>query len=221
MTIKRQKHVETLKQALVDSGREMVQSGLVVGTWGNISARIPGSDQFVITPSGMGYLAITPDDLVVLDLRGEVVAGTRPPSSEFMLHLRLYQNRPEAHAVMHTHSIFATAHAVAGVAIPASVEDLAMINGGGVAVAPYALPGTEELANNAVRTMGDSWAVLLANHGMVGMGRNLAETMRVCQLVEKSAHINLMATSLGRPSVLATEAVASLRHKYLYSYSQQ
>ena len=194
----------------------MYRSGLVAGTWGNISARIPGTDMFVITPSGKNYLKTDPEDLVIMNLGGQTVDGNLKPSSEFHLHLLCYRARAEIQAVVHTHSIYASAHAVARVPIPASVEDLAMIVGGDVQVAPYALPGTEELAENAVSALGDRWAVLLANHGVVGMGRSVDEAMMVCQIIEKAAHINIMARTLGQTFHLESQDVHLLRNAYFH-----
>ncbi|HEX3015681.1 MAG TPA: class II aldolase/adducin family protein [Desulfobacteria bacterium] len=209
------------KQAVIKAGRTMFSSGLVVGTWGNLSARVPDTDTFVITPSGRNYLDLKPDDLVVMDLDGQVVSGTLKPSSEFHLHLLLYRARTEVGSVVHTHSMYASAHAVARRTIPVNVEDLAMIVGGEVRVAPYALAGTEELAENAVKSMQDSWAVLLANHGVVGVGRDIEEAMLVCQIVEKSAKINLAAQALGQAYVIDNAHVKTLRDKYLFHYGQK
>lgn len=218
MTPIEDKDLVTIKNAVLRTGTEMLQGGLVVGTWGNISARIPGRDLFVITPSGRGYLDITPDDLVVMNLAGEIVEGNCKPSTEYQLHLCIYRARAEIQAVVHTHSIFASAHAVTRSSIPACVEDQAMIIGGEVKVATYALPGTEQLARNAVDALGNRWAVLLANHGAVGAGRTLKEAMLVCQMVEKSAQINTAARLLGQPTELEAKDVNVLRQAYLNGY---
>lgn len=209
--------LHAVKEVVVQVGREMLRSGLVVGTWGNVSARVPGG--FVITPSGKGYLETEASDLVVMDLEGKVLQGSKP-SSEYHLHLHIYRARADIQAVVHTHSIYASAHAAARVPIPVSIEDLAMVNGGAVEVAEYALPGTEDLARNAVRALKERWAVLLANHGVAGGGRSVREAMLACQMVEKSAQINLMARSLGQPFELDREDVELMRRNYLASYGQ-
>ncbi len=209
--------VHAVKEMVVQAGREMLRNGLVVGTWGNISARVPGG--FVITPSGKNYLELETGDLVLMDLEGQVLEGSKP-SSEYHLHLQVYRARADIEAVIHTHSVYASAHAAARVRIPASIEDLAMVVGGAVEVAAYALPGTEELARNVVMSMSDRWAVLLANHGVVGGGRSVREAMLVCQMVEKSAHINLMARSLGQPFELDREDAEQMRRNYLASYGE-
>ena len=210
-----------LREEVIRAGQGLLRSGLVVGTWGNLSVRVPGSDTFLITPSGKSYLDITPQDLVLMNLAGEIVEGCCKPSSEYHLHLFIYRVRTEIQAVVHTHSIYASAHAVSRVSIPACVEDQAMIIGGELKVANYALPGTAELARNAVDALGERWAVLLANHGMVGAGRSLAEAMLVCRLVEKSAHINIAARLLGQPVELGDEDVKELRNSYLSAYGNE
>ncbi|HWJ03329.1 MAG TPA: class II aldolase/adducin family protein [Verrucomicrobiae bacterium] len=220
MTVINGSKLSKAKNSVLKAGQEMFRSGLVVGTWGNISARIPCADMFVITPSGKNYLELGLADLVVMDLNGNIIEGELKPSSEFHLHQYFYRARPEINAVVHTHSIFASAYAVARTVIPANIEDLAMIVGGDVPVAQYALPGTEELAENAVTAMGERWSVLLANHGVVGVGRTLDEAMTVCQIVEKTAHINLMTKNLGQSYELSQGDIQRLRDAY-FVYGQK
>ncbi|MBC7323873.1 MAG: class II aldolase/adducin family protein, partial [Moorella sp. (in: Bacteria)] len=144
-------------------GRRLVEERLVVGTWGNISIREDDGQLFVITPSGMPYECIKPEDTVIVNFAGEVVEGDRKPSTETPLHSAIYQARPDVGAVVHTHSTYAGACAVARVPLPPITEDLVQIAGGGVDVAEYALPGSTQLAENALRALGDKNAVLLAN----------------------------------------------------------
>ncbi|MFZ5754512.1 MAG: class II aldolase/adducin family protein, partial [Bacillota bacterium] len=115
------------KEELIHTGKELVDLGLVAATWGNISIRLPKNQGVLITPSGMDYYNINPEDLVVLDLQGKVLEGERKPSSEKLLHLTIYRHRPDVQAVVHTHSPYATAYAVVRKPIPALVEDLAQI----------------------------------------------------------------------------------------------
>lgn len=211
----------SLTQELLQTGREMLASGLVAGTWGNLSVWDEARQGFWITPSGMDYLTLTGDDLVLLDAKGRVLKGERKPSSESMLHAYIYEQRPDVKGIIHTHSVYATAHAVTGAEIPALVEDLAQIVGGAVATAAYEFPGTLELGVAAVRALGQKSAVLLANHGLVGVGPTLKEALKVCQIVEKAAHINLMARLLGTPVLLDQEDIDKMRYGYLHSYGQR
>jgi len=206
-----------MRQAVVDTGRQMIQRGLVAGTWGNISVRSSGGEQIAITPSGRPYDQLTFEDIVVVDPAGQVLSGQRP-SSELALHLAIYRARTDVRAIVHTHSLYATACAVAGKAIPASLEEMVQAVGGAVQVATYALPGTLELANHAVAALSDRSAVLLANHGVAACGPSLAEALLVAELVEKAAHIHVVAEQLGGARELSDEDVALMRRFYLEHY---
>jgi L-fuculose-phosphate aldolase len=146
--------------------------------------------------------------------------GSRP-SSELPLHLAIYAARPDVYAIVHTHSLYATACAVAGTAIPPCLEELVQVVGGGVEVADYALPGTAELAQNTVIALGDRTAALLSNHGAVACGPSLKEAMLVAELVEKAAHIHAIAGQLGGSRRLDDEDVKMMRRFYVEKYRQQ
>jgi len=210
-----------LKEELLTTGRELVRTGLVVGTWGNLSAWDEEKGGFWITPSGMDYLTVTAADLVLVGLDGAVLEGCRKPSSETLLHRAIYRGRPDVRGIVHTHSVYATAHAVCREALPGIVEDLVQIVGGSVEVAAYAAPGSTALAEAAVEALGARSAVFLANHGLVGVGPNLAEALKVCQVVEKSAHIYAVARQLGQPFILQAEDIRAMRKGYLEHYGQR
>lgn len=211
---------EKVREQVARYGLRMASCGLVAGTWGNISARVPKEELFVVTPSGLPYTELAGKDMVVLNMRGEVVDGEHRPSSEYMLHCAIYQARPDVNAIMHTHSLYASALAVARKPIPPILEDLVQMVGGGVPIAPYARAGTPELAQVTAATLGSLGAVLLANHGAVGVGRTLEEALIVCQIVEKSACVYLWANLIGEAVPLAPEEVSSLREYYLLDYGQ-
>ncbi len=210
-----------LRKALLTVGKNLITSGLVVGTWGNISAWDSQHEGFWITPSGMNYLTLTEKDLVLVNRQGKVIEGFRKPSSESLMHLAIYNKRSDVLGIVHTHSVYATAHAVARVAIPSIVEDLAQIVGGDVEVATYHLTGTQELADVASVALTDKNAVLLANHGVVGVGRDLEEALKACQVVEKAAQIHALSRLLGTPMPLSSEDVDLMRHGYLETYGQR
>lgn len=211
---------EKIREQVARYGLRMASCGLVAGTWGNLSARVPKEELFVITPSGLPYSELAGKDMVVLNLQGEVVEGEHRPSTEYLLHQAIYQARPDVNAIVHTHSIYASALAVARQPIPPILEDLVQMVGGGVPVAPYARAGTPELAKVAAETLGSLGAVLLANHGVVGVGRTLEEALVVCQIVEKSANVYIWASLAGEPVSLAAEEIKALRENYLQSYGQ-
>lgn len=209
-----------LANKIIDTGKELLASGLVVGTWGNISVILPDGSGYLITPSGMDYDLLTEDDLVYMDLTGNVMQGRRKPSSEFHLHQEIYKVRSDIKAIVHTHSLYASAFAVTRTSIPPIVEDIAQLNGGPVEVADYALPGTEELARKAAKALKNRFAVILANHGMVGTGRDIAEAVKVCRLVEKTAQIMIYAQNIGQPVTLSGADVAFMHNFFLTSYGQ-
>lgn len=211
---------QELCQAVIDYAHQMMDKGLIAGTWGNISVRIPNSELIAITPSGRDYRTLAVEDIAIVNLQGEWVGGRYKPSSELPLHLAVYRAREDVGALIHTHSIYASACAAARVAIPAIIEDVAMMNGGDIEVAGYAANGSADLARNCTDALGDRQAVLLANHGMLGCGSNLKEAMTMCELVEKTAHIYITAKSLGGAVELDRDDVLRMRSQYLAHYRQ-
>ncbi|MGE5509494.1 MAG: class II aldolase/adducin family protein [Chitinophagales bacterium] len=208
-----------LRQQIVDTGKYLVERGLVVGTAGNISARL-GEHRFVVTPSGMDYHRFGPDDLCVVDwLTGEIV-GSRRPSIETGLHAAVYRNRPDVWAVVHTHSLFATAVAASRRELPCILDAMALQFGGGVPVAKYGIPGSRQLADQAVWALGKRGAVLLANHGVVAVGRDLKDALSGAELVERAAQIMVYASSVGKAVPLDPEEVGRVRVAFQTSYGQ-
>lgn len=213
---------EEAKRAVVETGRRILTSGLVVGTWGNVSTRVPGEPEVVaISPSGMDYMTITEEDVVLLDLTGQVIEGRRKPSIETPLHMAVYQARPEVQGIVHVHSVYATAWAAARQPIPGALEDLVQIVGGEVRVSRYALPGTRELAAHAVEALEGRMAALLANHGLIALGRDLPEALKTCQVVEKAAQALLYAKLLGGWVELSRQDITAMREFFLQSYGQR
>ena len=206
--------------AVLDTGREMVSSGLVAGTWGNISVRL--SDQtLLITPSGVPYTELEADDLVVVKLEGEVVKGRLKPSSETRMHTAIYRQRQDVMGIVHTHSPYASVFAVTHKCLPPVMEEMAMLLGGAVQVAPYRPAGSAELAAAAVEALADRSAVFLANHGVVGVGPSLEEALLVCRIVEKGALVYLLSQLTGTPQLIEEDQVRELRRNYLEYYGQR
>ena len=187
---------------------DLYKMGYVLEHEGNVSARASGSGTFIITPSQLQrYLIRAEDTLVVNDL-GKVIEGNRSPSVETGMHLRIYLKRPDVGAVMHFHSLHATALASLHETIPPFLEGLVPFLGGDILTAAYALPGTEELAGNVTAALSERNAVLLANHGAVVCGRDLTDTMEKAKLLEKAAAIYIHAKSIGSPKRLPDSSVA-------------
>lgn len=194
--------------------------GYFVGTWGNISVRVP--DGLLVTPSRTQYDAIQPEDLVVVGWEGGVVRGHRVPTSEMELHRQIMRQRPDLGALVHSHSPWASVCACAGRSIPVLTDDMAEVVGGEVRCAPYVPAGRHrELANAAAENIGpDACAVLLANHGVVAGGRDLAEAVVANQFLEKAAMILIQAASLGGARPIPEERWREERHRYLYKYGK-
>ncbi len=198
------------KKLVLEASQEMLKKGLVVGTSGNVSLRLPpeGSRQLLaITPNRRYYDLLTINDIQIIDFETEPVDGDLVPSVETMLHIGIYMARKNINAVVHTHSVFASAIAVAGLEIPAILDDQVNFIGGEVKLAKYALPGSQELVDNALMALGGRNAVLLPNHGVVGIGRTMRDAFTVCELAEKTAKVYLCALTLGKVNLLPTEAV--------------
>ncbi|HPA58394.1 MAG TPA: class II aldolase/adducin family protein [Synergistales bacterium] len=196
--------LESARYEIVLFGRKLLESGLVTGTGGNLSVR---SGRFAaLSPSGVEYGLMKPEDVVVVDMDGRVKDGRLKPTSEMSLHLALYLSRPDIAAVVHTHSPYACVMACLGREIPV-FHYLVALAGRKIPVAPYACFGTPELARSAAGSMGDGKAVLLANHGMVSVGRSLSEAFRIAETVEFAAMVYSKALTLGEPRVLSDAEV--------------
>jgi len=208
------------RQQVVAAGRQMARAALAVGTWGNLSCRLP-NNLIAITPSGMEYEALKPRDIVIMDLAGNCIEGRRKPSTEQPLHRAIYAAREDISAIIHTHSVYASAMAAARKPIPGAMEDLVQIVGGDVRVARYALPGSPELGQYVVEAMSGRNGVLLANHGALGAAADLKQALLICQIIEKSAKIIIAAQAAGGAVPLPQEDIDVMRNFFLHKYGQR
>jgi L-fuculose-phosphate aldolase len=190
--------LERARAAVAACGRRLVSTGLVVGSAGNVSVRV--GDQIAITPSGVPYDRIEPDDIAVVTLEGERLEGG-PPSSELRLHLGIYAST-RAGAVVHTHSPFATALSTVLDELPAVHYTMAML-GGAVPVVPYATYGTQALADATRSALSGRRAALLQSHGVVTYGRTLELAYERAQLVEWVAEVYTHARVVGAPRIVS------------------
>lgn len=174
---------------VVEIARMISKRGHVSGTQGNVSARLGASDRFVITPSNTPYDQLKPEDLALCSIRCEHLAGELPPSIELPMHAAVYCARPEARAVIHTHSPSATAIATTGRVLPLrSIQAQEATGSEIISVAAYAPPGSSILADNVVAALGSrAKAVLLACHGMLAVGSSTGEAFAICELVEEAS----------------------------------
>lgn len=202
-----------LRVDLIETAKRLLRDGLVEGTAGNLSARTPEGN-VLLTPSALAYEAMTPDDLVLCDLAGDVLAGARRPTSEKALHLAVLRAHPEIGAVIHSHAKFASMFAVAHEPIPCAIEEFQMYVGGDVPVARYALSGSDALGEECAKHVAERGAVLMANHGLLAVGRDLAQAQHVTALVERTAQIVLGARALGRVVPLPPETLVRFAPAY-------
>ena len=190
----------TLRKELIATARRTVAEWLTHGTSGNVSARAP--EGFWITPTGLPYDLLEPADLVLMDLDGNQVRGTRRPSSEWRIHRDIYAARPEAGAVIHVHPPYATTISCLRKDLPAVHYMIAVAGGADVRCAAYATFGTEELSDHTLAALEGRTACLLANHGLVALGRDLPGAFRTALEVERVAELYWRALSAGAPVVL-------------------
>ncbi|MFF8292310.1 class II aldolase/adducin family protein [Streptomyces sp. NPDC016309] len=198
---------------LVATARRTVAEGLVVGTSGNVSARV-GDDLVLVTPSGVPYDRLTPDDAVAVDLDGTRIRGRLAPTSELPMHLEIYR-RTTARAVVHTHAVHATAVSTLVTELPL-IHYMAAALGGPVRVAPYALYGTEELADAMLRALDGRTGCLLRNHGTVTYGDSLDQAYDRTAQLEWMCRVWLTASSVPghAPSLLSAAELHEVAEKF-------
>jgi len=187
---------EELRRELVEYGVKSYQAGFVTETEGNISARLDNG-HVIASPSHIPYEQRVPDDMVLLDMEGNVVRSERRPTSEFRMHLAVYKAREDAGAVIHAHPLFSSVLAVAGQPLLPILDEMIPYLGGTVEVADFAPSGSAELAEKVVKALGNKSAVLLANHGTLCTGKNLSRAYQTTKYVEKWSHITILAKLVG------------------------
>lgn len=188
---------DEVRSEVLATARRLHAAGLVVGTAGNVSGRMPDGTTVCMTPSSMPYETMTVDDLVVVDLDGEVVEGTGKPSTEKMLHLACYRRYPEVGGVIHSHAPHASMFALVHEPIPAVIEEVVVYIGGDIPVCDYRMTGTDELGEEVAARLGDRSAALMANHGLVCVGRSPDDALHASLVVERTAQIVWGARALG------------------------
>ncbi len=209
-----------LKQAVSEGGMTLFNQGLTVGTWGNISIRDMETGLIYIKPSGMPYPDITPDDIVVLNKDYKIVDGTRKPSIEYNFHIGIYNAREDVNCVIHYHPVYSSVFGVLNEDIPGVSEDFVQLVGDKIINCDYALPGTKELAVNLVKAIGDRNAAMIPNHGTVCVGGDFKTAMKTIFVVEKTAHIYILARSIGTPHLISDEDIKAMQEFAKNFYGQ-
>jgi Ribulose-5-phosphate 4-epimerase and related epimerases and aldolases len=188
------------KERVLWGCRAMCAKGYVLGTSGNISSRVAGEALFVVTPSSYPYEDLTADDLAVVDMEGNIMAGNRKPSIESDMHRHILLARPDVRCVVHTHSIFATAvSSMQDVAVVPVIDiETALYIGGDIPVAPFALPGSAALAHNVATALLDRAGVILEGHGTVGVGQTMKDALIANENIERTCEMFCIIRSAGK-----------------------
>ncbi len=210
----RGRDLDATKRAVLEAAQEMDRAGLTEGTAGNLSARAR-SGEIVLTPTAICYAEMTLDDLVVTDSEGNVLSGSRQPTTEIALHLACLRRHPDIAAVVHTHPVHATMFAVCGRPIPCAIEELELYVGGDVPVADYHQTGTAALGAAVADLLHDRAAALLASHGLVVVAGSPGEALQLTKLVERAAEIMAGAERIGKSIPLPDAIRAEFRAAYL------
>jgi L-ribulose-5-phosphate 4-epimerase len=202
---------------------ELVRYNLVAWTAGNVSGRVPGTDLFVIKPSGVDYDAIAPDTMILCDLDGAVVEGDLSPSSDTAAHAYVYREMPDVGGVVHTHSPYASAWAARAEPIPCVLTGMADEFGGEIPVGPFALIGNNDIGKGIVATLSGSRspAVLMQNHGVFTIGRTARAAVKAAVMCEDVARTVHLSRQLGAPVPMAQGDVDRLYERYQNVYGQR
>jgi L-fuculose-phosphate aldolase len=195
------------REDLLNSTLALQALGLNQGTSGNASVR--HGEGYLITPSGMPINEMSANSMVEMNMHGEAI-GAGKPSSEWRFHRDIYQARPEVGAVIHTHSMFATTLATLRLEIPAFHYMIAVVGGDTIRCSDYALFGTQRLSESAIEALKDRRACLLANHGMIAVGKTLQQALDVALEVETLCEQYWRALQIGKPSILSAEEMRAV-----------
>lgn len=215
-----------VRDELVELHAELVRYGLIVWTGGNVSSRVPGTELFVIKPSGVSYDDLTAESMILCDLDGDVIAGSagseRAPSSDTAAHAYVYRSMPEVGGVVHTHSTYATAWAARGEEIPCVITAMADEFGGPIPIGPFAIIGDDSIGRGIVQTLSGhrSRAVLMQNHGPFTIGTSAKDAVKAAVMVEDVARTVHLARAAGPLIPIPQEAIDRLFDRYQNVYGQ-
>jgi L-ribulose-5-phosphate 4-epimerase len=211
--------LEKLREIVWKCNLELPRNGLVKMTSGNVSGRDPETGLVVIKPSGYSFEELTPDHMLVVDMKGRVVEGTLKPSVDTDTHLYVYSHRPDVFGMVHTHSPYATSFAVLGQSIPACLTTSAML-GGEVPIGGFALIGGAEIGQEIIDKIGHSLVILMQNHGVFSIGASPQQATKMAIEVEEIAKIMHLAMTRGEPIQLTQEQIAVTEKMYRNDYGQ-
>lgn len=210
--------LESLKQQVLEGNLALPAHGLVTWTSGNVSVRDADTGLVVIKPSGVRYEEMTAADMVVVDLDGRVVEGERGPSSDTSSHLGVYRHRPDVMSIVHTHSAYATAFAAVGRSIPCYMTAIADEFGGDIPCGGYARIGGDAIAEEIIRSIGSSPAILMRQHGVFTVGPTMEKAIKAAVMVEDVAKTIAIATTLGTLEDLPSDEITANHDRYQHRY---
>ncbi|KIQ66343.1 ribulose 5-phosphate epimerase [Kitasatospora griseola] len=215
--------IDLLRRRVADLHQELVRYGLVVWTAGNVSARVPGEDLLVIKPSGVSYDELTPQNMILCDLDGNVVEGEHLPSSDTAAHAYVYRHRPDVGGVVHTHSTYASAWAARGEPVPCVLTAMADEFGAEIPIGPFALIGDDSIGRGIVETLAGhrSPAVLMKSHGVFTIGKDAEAAVKAAVMCEDVARTVHVSRQLGEPLPLAQDDIDRLNFRYQNVYGQR
>lgn len=200
-----------LRAAVLETARKMYAEELVAGTSGNTSSYDKERGLMAITPSSIPYLDMEVEDIVLMQLDGTIVDAKHKPSSEWKMHAKIYIERSDVTAVVHTHSPYATGFAVCNKRIPVILIEMVPYIGGDVPVAKYAQPGSESLGDEALKVLHNRTGCLLANHGTISIGSNMRDAYESAVYIEDAAKIYNYATTVGEVVEISEEDIKQMR----------
>ena len=211
-----------IREKIIETGCRMMAEHAAIGTWGNISA-LDEEGYVYITPSGMEYDKLLPEDIIKMDKDGGIIEGNRRPSTETALHLAVYKSRKDCHAIVHTHPIYSTAFSAMGEDIPLFLDAAVQKLGDTIRTADHAMPGSAELADNCVKALGEkSMACLLQSHGAVCIGKDLDDAFLVSETLEYTAQVYSLIRSMGGNYIaMESSDISSMQEFAAKHYGQQ
>jgi len=212
--------LEKLRQEVWQMNLELPKNRLVTITSGNVSGRDRGTNYVVIKPSGVKYEDLKSSDMVVVDLEGKVIEGELRPSFDTLTHLYVYRHRQDVNGIVHTHSNYATSFAALGEPIPVCLTAMADQFGGPIPVGAYARIGEEEIGKEIIRSIGESPAILMKNHGVFTLGPSPRTALKTAVMLEDLAKTVFLAMLRGAPLEIPKEEVKRAHKKYMEQYGQ-
>ena len=212
--------LEELRKEVLEAALQLVRYGLVTLTGGNVSGRDKESGYIAITPSGMDYEKLNPEDIVIVDSKGNMVEGKWKASVDLKDHLYIYRNKPNLYGIIHTHSPYACSFAILHQEIPCCSTTLANEVGGSVPISKYSPVGEGGIGSSVIEAIGDKNACLLANHGVIAVGISVRHALVAAVMLEDGAKVYHLAKCKGDPIPLHPSEIEKARNVFLYEYGQ-